>query len=715
MADNDKKLEDAISIAQVLLRSEKDKSKITSSLIEEKVKTACMVVSPENPEAINQSQAIAELIRRFSHWIGKVATLKDNTGHEDWLVAARKKDWLYWRRYRDYLEPKLSDVIVDELDDSTDTILSMLEDPKREGVWDRRGLVVGHVQSGKTGNYTGLICKAADAGYKIIIVLAGMHNNLRSQTQIRLEEGFLGYETTPNRDPGKPLGVAAFGEDLKTHSATTRADNGDFNVAIANHFSAISPEERPWLFVVKKNKSVLTQLHKWIGNRVADGTDSSDGHKIVTNLPLLVIDDEADNASVDTGEQEFDKEDGTPDPDHEPKAINSLIRQILHSFSKKAYVGYTATPFANIFIHRKGETKLEGPDLFPQAFIVNLAAPSNYVGPTRIFGKATKDGRVGALPLTRNIADHFDAETKIGWMPPKHAKDYVPIHNGQEIIPPSLFEAICSFVITCSARTCRGQGAQHSSMLVHVTRYVAVQGEVRRQVEEAVKRMRQRITRQVDHEALLAQMKNLWETNFVSTSEEVAALAPEKGGPPKMPSWDEILAALPDVLEDIQVKSINGTAKDALDYATDGVGLKVIAIGGDKLARGLTLEGLCTSYFIRTTKMYDTLMQMGRWFGYRPGYMDLCRLYTTSDLVVWFEHIADAAEELREEFDTMVERKGTPNDYGLKVQSHPVLTVTSPLKMRNSHTLSLSYSGNMVQTVALPRDQKLLQLSLIHI
>ena len=242
MADNDKKLEDAISIAQVLLRSEKDKSKITSSLIEEKVKTACMVVSPENPEAINQSQAIAELIRRFSHWIGKVATLKDNTGHEDWLVAARKKDWLYWRRYRDYLEPKLSDVIVDELDDSTDTILSMLEDPKREGVWDRRGLVVGHVQSGKTGNYTGLICKAADAGYKIIIVLAGMHNNLRSQTQIRLEEGFLGYETTPNRDPGKPLGVAAFGEDLKTHSATTRADNGDFNVAIANHFSAISPD-----------------------------------------------------------------------------------------------------------------------------------------------------------------------------------------------------------------------------------------------------------------------------------------------------------------------------------------------------------------------------------------------------------------------------------------------------------------------------------------
>ena len=711
MPDIEKNLADVISIAQLLLRSEKDKSKITSSIIEEKVKTACIAVSPENPSAIDQAAATAELIRRLSHWIGKVATLKDMTGHMDWLVASRKKDWLYWRRYRDYLEPKLSDDVVDALDESTDDILSLLEDPKRDGVWDRRGLVVGHVQSGKTGNYSGLICKSADAGYKIIIVLAGMHNNLRSQTQVRLEESFLGYETTANRDPGKPIGVAGFGGDLKTHSATTRADNGDFNVTIANHFAAISPEERPWLFVVKKNKSVLKQLLKWLRNRVADATDSSDGHKIITNLPLLVIDDEADNASVDTGEQLFN-DDGTPDEEHEPKAINSLIRQILHSFTKKAYVGYTATPFANIFIHRKGATKLEGPDLFPQAFIVNLAAPSNYVGPARIFGRTTKDGRQGGLPLTRLIPDHFDPEKQSGWMPPKHKKDHVPTYAGQVILPPSLFEAICSFAISCAVRVCRGQGAEHSSMLVHVTRFVMVQTEVRRQVDEAVKRIRQRITRKVDHEELLAQMKKLWEEDFIVTSTQVAILAPEKGGPPPMPTWDKVLAALPDVLEDIEVRSINGTAKDALDYATEGVGLKIIAIGGDKLARGLTLEGLCTSYFVRTTKMYDTLMQMGRWFGYRPGYMDLCRLYTTMDLVDWFGHIADASEELREEFDTMVERKGTPNDYGLKVQSHPVLTVTSPLKMRNSQSLSLSYSGSLVQTVAMPRDLKQLALNL---
>lgn len=712
MSDIDKTLEDVISIAQRLIgRAEKDKSKITSALIEEKVKAASAVVSPENPQAIDQAAATAELIRRFSHWIGKVATLKDVTGHVDWLVAARKKDRHYWRRYRDYMEAKLAMEVVDALDESTDDILALLEDPKRKGVWNRRGLVVGHVQSGKTGNYSGLICKAADAGYKIIIVLAGMHNNLRSQTQVRLEESFLGYETTANRDPGKPIGVAAFGGDLQTHSATTRADNGDFNEAIANHFAAISPEERPWLFVVKKNKSVLKQLLKWIRNRVADATDTTDGHKIVSNLPLLMIDDEADNASVDTGEQLFN-EDGTPDEEHEPKAINSLIRQLLHSFSKKAYVGYTATPFANIFIHRKGSTKKEGPDLFPESFILNLAAPSNYVGPARIFGRMTKEGRKGGLPLTRTIKDHFDEELLVGWMPPKHKKEHVPTHAGQEILPPSLVEAICSFTLACAVRQCRGQGSQHSSMLIHVTRLVNVQGEVRRQVDESVKRMRQRLSRKVDHEELEAQLKSLWENDFVPTSATVATLAPEVGGPPLMPSWSDVLEALPDVLEDIDVRSINGTAKDALDYAADGAPLKIIAIGGDKLARGLTLEGLCTSYFIRTTKMYDTLMQMGRWFGYRPGYVDVCRLYTTADLVGWFGHIADASEELREEFDTMVERRGTPSDYGLKVQSHPVLTVTSPLKMRNSESLKLSYSGTMVQTVALPRDTKDLQINL---
>ncbi|MFZ2208310.1 MAG: Z1 domain-containing protein [Porticoccaceae bacterium] len=714
MTDNDKSLLDAISIAQTLVRAEKEKTAITPVLIAEKVHLAATMLASSHSDGIDENAAIAELIRRFSHWIGKDATLQDTEGHDPWLVAARKKDWRYWQRYQGFLEHKLSVDVVAALDDSTDDILGLLEDPKREGAWDRRGLVVGHVQSGKTGNYSGLVCKAADAGYKIIIVLAGLHNNLRSQTQIRLEESFLGYETSANRDPGKPIGVAEIDSDprIHPHCATTRQDNGDFNTAVARHF-AISPEEKPWLFVVKKNKTVLTRLLKWIGGHVADATDATTGRRFVTNLPLLVIDDEADHASVDTGEQLFNP-DGTPDDEHQPKTINSLIRKILHSFAKSAYVGYTATPFANIFIHRRGVTTDEGPDLFPQSFIMSLAAPSNYVGPVRVFGVRTLEGRSGGLPLMRDVSDHIYKDEPGGWMPAKHNKEHIPLFGGNEEPPPSLHEAICSFALACAARVCRGQGAEHSSMLVHVTRFTNVQAHVHAQVEAVVRRVRQRITRGNNHEALLAQLKLLWESDFVPTCGEIALRLPEPGGSPRIPSWDEILAALPDVLSDIEIRMINGTAKDALDYAEhQGKGLKVIAIGGDKLARGLTLEGLCVSYFVRTTKMYDTLMQMGRWFGYRPGYMDLCRLYTTEDLVEWFGHIADASEELREEFDAMVERGATPRDYGLKVQSHPVLLVTSPLKMRTAKSLQLSFSGELLETVSLFNDAAHLDRNLV--
>ena len=703
--------EDVIATAQRLVKAERDSSKITPSYIAEKVRMAAATFASDPPIPLDEAKVVATLIQRFSHRMGKATTLKDNTGHFDWLNAVRKRDWHYWRRYRDHQESKLSDVVVDGLDEATDDILGLLEDPMRADAWDRRGLVVGHVQSGKTSNYTGLINKAADAGYKIIIVLAGMHNNLRSQTQMRLEEGFLGYETTANRDAGAAIGVAGFGENLKTNSATTRAENGDFSKAIAKHFHGISPEERPWLFVVKKQKTVLTELLKWIQARVADSPSSMPGWKFVTKLPLLMIDDEADNASVDTGEQLFN-DDGTPDEEHQPKTINSLIRQLLHCFTRKAYVGYTATPFANIYIHHTGATAREGPDLFPRAFIINLAAPSNYVGPARMFGELTKDGRVGALPLSRSILDHYDPEAESGWMPPKHKKTHVPVFNGQETVPVSLRDAIHSFVLVCAARELRGQGLEHSSMLIHVTRYVAVQDHVREQVEETVRRMRQKITRGSDADELLVQMRKLWDEDFLPTRDKVAELSPAEERPPVLPAWDDVLAKLPDVLDDIDVRSINGTAKDALDYATPGAALKVIAVGGDKLARGLTLEGLCVSYFVRTTKMYDTLMQMGRWFGYRPGYLDLCRLYTSPDLVKWFGHIADASEELREEFDFMAKAKLTPEQYGLKVMSHETLTVTSSLKMRNAQTLSLTYSGTRPQTILFHRDSKVQKANL---
>jgi len=297
-------------------------------------------------------------------------------------------------------------------------------------------------------------------------------------------------------------------------------------------------------------------------------------------------------------------------------------------------------------------------------------------------------------------------------MPQKHKCWHQPRYNDQDAIPPSLARAIDAFLLACAIRYQRGQTKEHSSMLIHVTRFTAVQHAVYHQVEEYIRHVRQRLLRRIDHEAVLVQLRTLWEEDCRAASAQIRTAYPDLAIPSDT-GWEDITDVLPDVLADLQVKMINGTAKDALDYAdSKEAGLKVIAIGGDKLARGLTLEGLCVSYFLRASRMYDTLMQMGRWFGYRPGYLDLCRLYTTSELVEWFGHITDAAEELREEFDLMAASGSTPREYGLKVQSHSVLMVTSRLKMRTARNLMLSFSGQLLETVALYRDPGILQKNL---
>jgi hypothetical protein len=693
-----------IKIVQELLLDEPDKSAITPALIAEKINLALMM-NRRWSEDLDREAVSDELIRRFSIWRGQDTWLENSEGHVPWLAPERKKNWRYWQRYRELQEARMAWEAVDGLDKSSDRILGMLEDPQRKGPWDRRGLVVGHVQSGKTGNYTGLICKAADAGYKIIIVLAGMHNNLRTQTQMRLDEGFLGFETNPSAEGMRLIGVGNIDQDpsIRPNYATNRTEKGDFTANNVRNLG-VTPEILPWLFVVKKNKTVLARLLRWLQTHVADAVEPETGRKVVTHLPLLIIDDEADHASVDTGEQVFDS-DGKADEDHQPKAINGLIRQILHSFHRKAYVGYTATPFANIFIHERGVTSLAGPDLFPAAFIHNLGSPSNYVGPARVFGLSHGDERQGGLPLVRDVDDHSGPNGRSGWMPLGHTTAHVPTHADESSLPASLREAIDAFILSCAARHVRGQKAQHSSMLIHVTRFNAVQLAVHARVEQYIRSIDQRLSRRIGHQPILERLESLWTEDFEPTTVEMAEKAPEMG-PFVANDWVEIEDVLALVVSEISVRLINGTAGDVLDYADAAVGLKVIAIGGDKLARGLTLEGLCTSYFLRASRMYDTLMQMGRWFGYRPGYLDLCRLYTTSDLIEWFEHIADASEELRDEFDMMVESGGTPRDYGLKVVSHPVLMVTSRLKMRSAKSLFLSFSGHVIETVALHRQQR---------
>lgn len=706
----DNLVEDFIRLVQMdLKRFARDGRIVTIETIEAAVEKAASW--DEMFSTIPKEDIVQLMSDRFAIWIGEAKALDGDDEHTPWLTPERKQGWRYWPDYEDFLSPKIAEASIESLDRQTDEILKRLEDPKKAGPWDRRGLVVGHVQSGKTSNYTGLICKAADAGYKIIIVLAGLHNNLRSQTQMRLDEGFLGYETSPNPNaPKKEIGVGIGREvGLRPNYVTNRSDGGDFRTQVARHLG-IRPEQTPWLFVVKKNKTVLTRLLEWIRLHVAEQTDPETGRRVVTKLPLLLIDDEADNASVDTAEQEFDG-DGKPDPEHEPKVINSLIRQILGAFHCSAYVGYTATPFANIFIHEKNWTTLEGEDLFPRSFIINLPAPSNYVGPMKVFGHVLPDGSTAeALPLIRSISDFTDdedPESTVGWMPNRHKNGYLPLYKGQPELPPSLREAICAFVLTCAIRRIRGQGKEHCSMLIHVTRFTSVQGEVTRQVKSYIEGMYRRLRRGIGQEKLVAELRTLLEHDFIPTTRRINQRMP-LGERVAEPDWSTVEPELIPVLEELQnqTRAVNGSAKDVLDYADNEVtGIRVVAVGGDKLARGLTLEGLTVSYFLRASRMYDTLMQMGRWFGYRPGYTDLSRLYTTDELRDWFRHITNASEELRQAFDHMSATQAKPREYGLRVQSHEVMTVTSRVKMRSGRELRMSYAGEGIETTVLFRDK----------
>jgi hypothetical protein len=658
---------------------------------------------PEWSGRTSRDAALAQLGTLFSTFVGEESVLRADDDHTPWVDGLREQvRWKFWDRYRTYLvRRRMPQMAINALYRVTDRVLELLGNPVEETPFNRRGMVVGDVQSGKTGHYTGLVCKAADAGYKIIIVLTGMNNNLRSQTQVRLDEGFIGKVSVPLDDStNRFVGVGEIDPSLIVDWGTNRTERGDFNFRVMSQFG-IHPGGRPLLFVVKKNGSVLDGVLEWI--RLTGNSSDQHGRRF-TRMPLLVIDDEADQASIDTRQQTFTN--GVADTTHRPSAINAKIRQILGRFDQSSYVGYTATPFANIFIHPDAETGAEFQDLFPRDFIINIPSPENYVGAVRIFGsmlESEEDEAGGGLPsLIKEISDHAHSTSRSetqGWMPPMHRSDHLPLYKGADCVPPSLGLAIRCFALVVAARRARGQSREHNSMLVHVTRFRASQRRVVHQVQAALDALANDV--RYGGTAAIQKFRSVWEEEFEPVSRELAL---EDCAPV---SWAHVEPALQATIESIKVREINGSSADILDYEQNrGNGLNVIAVGGDKLARGLTLEGLSISYFLRGSTMYDTLMQMGRWFGYRPGYLDLCRLFTTADLVEWYEHIARASEELRREFDRMEAVRARPVDFGLRVRSHPTLTVTSRTKMRHGTELKVSFAGDVSETTVFATDER---------
>ncbi len=586
-----------------------------------------------------------------------------------WLDRRRKDiEPFYWERYRTWLgQEGLPPAVIAEIGAGTDRVLDLLRDPTDENPWDRRGLVVGNVQSGKTAHYAGLVCKAADAGFRVIIIIAGVHNNLRNQTQGRIDVGFIGEHRVREGASVRRehIGVGRINPGRRPVGFTS--SNQDFNKRTADAMGVpFSALVEPAVFVIKKNASTLKNLIDWLK---PPGKDEE------VQAPLLLIDDEADNASINIAYAR-----------DEVAVINGRIRALLKMFSHSAYVGYTATPFANIFIEPSTDDEMLREDLFPRSFIVSLEAPDNYVGAKRVFLDEPST-------FLRWIDDAEDV------LPTNHKKEH-PLHQ----IPDSLIDATRAFVLARAIRIIRGDGQKHTSMLVNASRFVGVQKAIRNHVFLHLEEMRN--SARLNHaltptQALLdpeiASLKRVFDTEYAHVGV----------------SWVDVLAQLWASCAPVTVVEVNGQSSGNLNYGDHPDGLHVIAIGGLALSRGLTLEGLSTTYFLRNSQMYDTLLQMGRWFGYRPRYEDLCRIWMPEEAAGWYAHIAESLDELREELRTMAAEGKSPEEFGLKIRAHPatlIVTARNRMGAGETRTLHIGLGCRNVQTTALGEDDRLKNL-----
>lgn len=608
-----------------------------------------------------------------------------SNGHQSWLPARRAEtDFFFWERYKKYLEEekKWNPRVTANLGKISDEILDLCGDPE-EPYFSVRGLVLGDVQSGKTANYTAICNKAADVGYRIIIVLAGMQENLRKQTQERLDAEFSGRRSEYYLDPtirqtikNTAVGVGrhiASGTKKGVASFTSVTKDFDSGVLRSCNLS-IERVNDPVLLVVKKNKRILDNLISWLD---ANNTVNAGG-KI--NLPLLLIDDEADNASVNTR-----------DSDDDPTAINNCIRQLLGLFSKTTYLGITATPFANIFIDPR-----DYEDLFPSDFIYALSAPSHYIGADRMFGDDDERS-------CSHMIERIDREELELCLPPKHKSGFVVSK-----LPADLYEACNYFLLVNAVRDMRGDRGEHRSMMVHLSRFRSVQAQIAdlltmwlSQVNSDLRNYAKLHVDKAEEIASIHELHLVWDKYKLSDAAGI--------------SWEKLLKSyLYKAIAPIDVREVNmNTGAASLDYFNHKKdGLRVIAVGGNSLSRGLTLEGLCVTYFHRNTRMYDSLLQMGRWFGYRPHYDDLVKVWLTEEMIDWYGQITRASAELKEEIAKMRNAHQTPRDFGLRVRQDPgALIVTARNKMRTAGDIvcPITVSGQILETPRLKASPEILE------
>ncbi|MGP6220989.1 Z1 domain-containing protein [Caldiplasma sukawensis] len=589
----------------------------------------------------------------------------------EWYHVVDRGGWYYWPTLRTFLLGHgWSEAAVRSLDDTTDRIMERIPPPDQDN-FDVRGLVLGYVQSGKTSNYTGLIAKAADCGYRLFIVLSGIDKGLRLQTQIRLNRELMGYRYPGYLGDLDQVPVPPVGKQWV--SFTTEEPDGDFDSGHVNQ--AVLQGYGPILMVIKKNSRVLGRLIRWL-----DGAAGPSFHQI----PAIVIDDEADLASIDTRGSYITQDDPLPDDYEPPSVINGHIRDLLKRFSRKVYVAYTATPFANILIPYDVYDPYVQNDLYPKDFIIDIPKPSGYFGAEELFEIEEADGNY----ITRGI----------DVMRPVPDEDVQNLREGRPA--QSLEQAILGYILAGAARLQRGQDGP-STMLIHVDRRIETHSNVADLVRNIVSDFKSDIryhTEQSSEPEVIASLRSIWNTDFRPQIKEY------------YPQYDVEFDALePHIrrfIESVQIRIINSATGQILDFKREPH-LKAICIGGDRLSRGLTLEGLVTSYFVRDTPYYDTLMQMGRWFGFREGYIDLTRIWTTRTLADHFALLALVEHQLRQDLRIYEDMQLTPQQVGIRILKHPSMQVTAPMKRRHARDILInqSYSGQLVQTFKFPFDR----------
>lgn len=541
---------------------------------------------------------------------------------------------------------------VESLASESARVLRHLPDPRSETPFQGRGLVVGYVQSGKTANYTAVAARAVDAGYRVVIVLSGIHDALRSQTQFRLEDELIGRS-----DPGGPRWTVLTAEtqDFKDPGAEVLDRTGAF------------------LIVAKKNVSILRRIDAWLEAAAAR----------LDHMPVLVIDDEADQASINT------RGNRAPDPSLDsdavaaatslgPTATNSMIRSILRRAPQAAYVAYTATPFANIFIDPDAVDREVGEDLFPRDFALQLPRPEGYTGTEELFGVSAQERDVFRQVRDEDVGELRQAMTRRTSAP-------VIVGPQNQLLPDSLAEALVAFCIAAAIRESRPslQGKPHT-MLVHVSVRVEDQARVRAAIEYQLNYWLEARRQGHDLAALFAEVLKQHFSGVKLPAEPLVTV-------------DAAIAAL----ERLVVVELNSVTGENLEY-TERSGRHIVAVGGNRLSRGLTLEGLTISYFLRTASMADTLLQMARWYGFRSGYEDLIRIWTTDGIAQWFTELALVEESLRDSLHALYRAGRRPSEMAIRLRAHSALLLTARNKSGMADALRQSWSGEHPQTVILP-------------